>query len=637
MRMSFKKRALFLALMLVVVYVSVEGLAFAAYWAYRGESFSFADVRARQHSVASAGLGDGDGGAVAVTSRITLHPYLGYVYDPTGAIGSYDVNRHGFRGVEGPILEREPQTVNVAVFGGSVAQMFYDHGRDEFVRSLREHPAFADQRIRVVGFATGGYKQPQQLLALSYMLGLGAEFDLVINLDGFNEVALAEQQSVHAGVNPFFPSRWKQLASNSTSPATMRRIGAVAAARMQRSGAAAWLVDTPLGYSVFANLIWEFTDERLRRAVAAAEHALAIGEGRTQPFSISGPPAEFADRDALYDALVDVWFDCSVQMERLCRANGARYVHFLQPNQYVDGSKPLSDEERRTAFDESSVYTEPVRLGYPRLRARAAELVASGVAFHDLTEAFVDVEETLYIDSCCHFNVVGNRILARAMAAAISADAPVSDARAREPVTGLVVEPGECVLGVPLSTAKLTVRAMLEGGAERDVTYAATTFSSSDPAVATVSEFGVVRALRAGIVEVTATHRGTEARSRVRVEFPEVVAFGRGVMHAGAPRLAATVDDGHMRFEMTNLESGAVGTLFLAFAPLQMQFCDALLFVSLDNALQVPVRAKGRRAVFDTPLPESIRGHTTYWQGAFLDRRGRCGVWTTDAVALTPR
>src|SRR4030095_13628597 len=35
-----------------------------------------------------------------------------------------------------------------------------------------------------------GYKQPQQLLVLSYFLSIGQTFDLVLNIDGFNEVAL---------------------------------------------------------------------------------------------------------------------------------------------------------------------------------------------------------------------------------------------------------------------------------------------------------------------------------------------------------------------------------------------------------------------------------------------------------------
>ena len=36
-----------------------------------------------------------------------------------------------------------------------------------------------------------GYKQPQQLMAYNYLLSLGAEFDAVINIDGYNVITTA--------------------------------------------------------------------------------------------------------------------------------------------------------------------------------------------------------------------------------------------------------------------------------------------------------------------------------------------------------------------------------------------------------------------------------------------------------------
>jgi len=34
----------------------------------------------------------------------------------------------------------------------------------------------------------------------------------------------------------------------------------------------------------------------------------------------------------------------------------------------------------------------------------------------DLTMVFEDVDETLYVDDCCHFNQLGNEVVARALA-----------------------------------------------------------------------------------------------------------------------------------------------------------------------------------------------------------------------------
>jgi hypothetical protein len=75
-------------------------------------------------------------------------------------------------------------------------------------------------------------------------------------------------------------------------------------------------------------------------------------------------------------------------------------------------------------------YAEPVRRGYPFLRAAGAELRAEGVAFHDLTQVFAGVGEPLYVDDCCHVATEGTAILADAVAQAILDDLARRD---REP------------------------------------------------------------------------------------------------------------------------------------------------------------------------------------------------------------
>jgi hypothetical protein len=54
--------------------------------------------------------------------------------------------------------------------------------------------------------------------------------------------------------------------------------------------------------------------------------------------------------------------------------------------------------------------------GYPVLQRRAERLRGRGIAFHDLTGTFADVDRTIYSDECCHLNLEGNRILARTIA-----------------------------------------------------------------------------------------------------------------------------------------------------------------------------------------------------------------------------
>ncbi len=109
-----------------------------------------------------------------------------------------------------------------------------------------------------------------------------------------------------------------------------------------------------------------------------------------------------------------------MQMHRLCAGAGITYLHVLQPNQYVPGSKPMGQEELQRAVKQDHPYRQKVVEGYPRLRAAGTELKGSGVAFLHLTMAFASIDEPLYIDTCCHFDFEGNRILANHVAQALS-------------------------------------------------------------------------------------------------------------------------------------------------------------------------------------------------------------------------
>ena len=92
----------------------------------------------------------------------------------------------------------------------------------------------------------------------------------------------------------------------------------------------------------------------------------------------------------------------------------------MQPNQYVDGTKPLSSEEKRTAYDPDNMYKPHVQSMYPLLRASGKRLKESGIAFYDFVDIFRDVPDTLYSDTCCHLNTEGYEYVARILAPLIA-------------------------------------------------------------------------------------------------------------------------------------------------------------------------------------------------------------------------
>jgi len=111
-----------------------------------------------------------------------------------------------------------------------------------------------------------------------------------------------------------------------------------------------------------------------------------------------------------------------VELARLAGSNGIRYYHFLQPNQYVVDSKPLTATERAEAWVPTHPYRRAVETAYPALARAGQGLRGLGVRFTDLSAAFKDHPEPLYIDSCCHVNERGNAILADLMFQAMSSD-----------------------------------------------------------------------------------------------------------------------------------------------------------------------------------------------------------------------
>jgi hypothetical protein len=360
------------------------------------------------------------------TAEDVLHPYVGFVTDPARAAA----HELGFRTEAiDPIQKRSPQKLLIAVLGGSVAEGYGHLGQELLAQHLGDHRELGHRQIMVINLAMGGYKQPQQLMVLNYLLILGAEFDFAINIDGFNEVALHEFENAHWGVCPAFPRVWPLFVDPVPDPYLLESLGRREWLQMRMADLARDHSVAPLRYAMLWNVLWDVRHRRL-----AAEHAKVISSvverqkraealltTTEQPYRVTGPTRSFTDRGQMYRHLAGLWRESSVQLDRLCRARGIRYLHFLQPNQYVAGSKPMGPEERRIAINTQHFYKWCVEAGYPMLIEEGRRLAERGVAFTDLTRIFADVSEPLYHDDCCHFSEAGYEIMAGHIAEAITA------------------------------------------------------------------------------------------------------------------------------------------------------------------------------------------------------------------------
>jgi hypothetical protein len=409
---------------LLLVYLVIELFSFSYLSIAEGKPFLFSHYQELRDYLLDPGAFDRPPATripLASPNAEVIHPYLGFVVDPTESSG---YSEHGFPGEATPITPKTDRNLIVGVFGGSFAEEVATKGRDALTRELRKWLPFNDKEIVVHPVALGGYKQPQQLLAFAYFLALGARFDIVVNIDGFNEVALPGAENAGL-VFPFYPRGWPARVNNFIDPRKMELGGALEMLARKDGRLARSFSGFPLGYSMTANLVWRswhirLAAERDRTALDLEQHS-ARREGKPG-YLASGPAFNFPTPEAMHEETARLWERCSREMHHLSAANGILYFHFLQPNQYVEGSKVMTRRERRIAWLESHPYRAGVLAGYPHLIRMGAELRRRDVRFHDLTPIFRPYKEALYVDSCCHVNERGYEIVAREIGRVIVAE-----------------------------------------------------------------------------------------------------------------------------------------------------------------------------------------------------------------------
>ncbi|HEB52493.1 MAG TPA: hypothetical protein ENI87_04465, partial [bacterium] len=443
-----RRRRLFVFILLLFVWGVFELLGFAAWTITTGRLFSWSDASEQRRLAIAESGGDVEldqdllvRGAVRHGSM--LHPFLGFVHAPPQQPDPpLPVTAFGFHGEREPVQKRAADRYLVGVTGGSVALHFTLYGRDAFIKALQRSPQLRGREIEVIALALGGYKQPQQLLAVQLISALGGEFDCIVNLDGFNEVALVNE-NVPMGVPGWYPRSWNNLATSVPDPEQLRRIGQLGVMTDERRSAAEaagfWW------WSPLWQFVWSWRDRDLKNRIDALRVA-AEQAARSLPPAAIGPGTGGKSLAEARREMVDVWRRCSEQLAAHCNAHGIAYLHFLQPNQYVPGSKPILPAEAKVAIDPEHPWREGVLDGYPLLQAAGVELKLSGVDFTDLTPVFAGIEEPLYFDTCCHFGRRGHAIVAEHIAAAIRRRIELGGVR----IERLRVEPTELRLGSPL-------------------------------------------------------------------------------------------------------------------------------------------------------------------------------------------
>ena len=327
-----------------------------------------------------------------------------------------------------PIVKGNREFI-VGLFGGSVGVFFCLAGADHLVADLQQHAFFKDRTIVPLCMAHEGYKQPQQLLVLAYFLSIGQTFDLVINIDGFNEVALSPLNN-EQGVDISMPSASHLLSlinlidQGTLTPEKLQSLAAISNYKERLNRLTGVLQRNRL--ASIGVLLGQYRAVIASRYDGESRHFATLQSVRSDRSLVSAiPPTEQRVGAMLYEDIARNWAHASLLMRDMLAARGTPYVHVLQPNQY-SGSRTFTPEEAKIALIASSPYKPGVEQGYPALLAEAASRgMTRQSGFLDATHILAKEPAPGYVDNCCHYTSVGYRLLADEIAkTVVSLDGP---------------------------------------------------------------------------------------------------------------------------------------------------------------------------------------------------------------------
>jgi len=395
----------------IVVFVVLAELAAVAFYFFQHRTFFYTAEKAIPARLPETGRGE--------LSADVLHPYFGPIHRPGVRP---ETNNIGFGSKQSfPYARKNDREFLVGIFGGSVARAFCDRGTPRLVSMLRSAPSLAGREIVPLCFSHEGYKQPQQLLVLAYFLSIGQTFDVVVNIDGFNEVALGSindrygwdvSMPSHEHLDPLI-----NLVNQATlTPEKLESLATIQRLRARLTDLAARAQRTPVAaVHVVRDRLYRRTVDAYSRELGrfnnlpsnSSENSLIQVTGRVRP----------RDESALIADMAAEWARASSMMNELLAARGVPYVHVLQPNQYFT-TRRFSADEARVALSDESPYRAAVARSYPALIAAAASSAARE-HFVNATTAFDREPSPVYMDNCCHYTRTGNLVLADFIARSI--------------------------------------------------------------------------------------------------------------------------------------------------------------------------------------------------------------------------
>lgn len=313
------------------------------------------------------------------------HPYFGLVYNLPVA------NNHGFATKYDFPYRKKDGDIVVAMLGGSAADFLASEKFQWEEKLKKEIKKFQNKNVVFINLAIGSFKQPQQFFVATKYLDF---IDIFINLDGFNEIDIVKN-----GFKKELQDLPYLYLINSIG---VRDISELPYSLKLGHFVKVFLIDVWQNTVLQKSKLYELLLVKTKRFITNKTY-LYLQSDTNQ---LSSDSYFIRTTHA-----VNIWQKYTKLQHNVVKAENKRAFFFLQPNQYVKESKVLTDLEKQTAISEPDKNTSRITTGYLQLRQALADLKKQSIAAYDLSLAFRNTKETLYIDNCCHWNDLGNLLL----------------------------------------------------------------------------------------------------------------------------------------------------------------------------------------------------------------------------------
>lgn len=307
--------------------------------------------------------------------------------------------------------------LKILVIGGSVANHLSVRADFEDLLNKRisneiNSPIPKQKFVRIFNAALGGAKQPQGLQSYLALELLGYKFDAIIELSGFNEVALNLVENKPNNINPIYPRLSSLQYLNSSKKLASNNLSLLFENLINLHPLHQYIVNQTSIYSTIRIYILE---KNSRPKVSRLVGMNYLINSKDEDF--------FSDSMEIYSRSIK-------KINYLAKESGAEYILALQPVQYIKDSKQFTKEELDlicTEKNEKTVYKllkqkmwctsigEITSKFYPKISLDILKKETGVKNMIDLRNIFINTKQTVYDDTCCHMNRFGMTMIADAI------------------------------------------------------------------------------------------------------------------------------------------------------------------------------------------------------------------------------